>query len=837
MLLLKLLLSFLSLFYSHSAVLHAYSPGDIIIGGLIPIHLKTIVNEVPGNVFCSDYNVQTFLHTQAMIYAIEEINQRTPSLLPNLTLGYDIYDTCGDVSLAIRETLQLMNNQSDPKSCLLPEHINLPLLETQTKAVIGERYSEVSTAVARILALTSVTQISYASTSAILSNKFKFPTFFRTVPSDEFQTKAIFELVKEFNWKTVAIVGSDDEYGKRGSDQLEYIFRNNYVCVALVEILSSDFLERNSNTADKVMNLIKKIETSVAEAIILFTTDIIVDTILTGVIANNLNRTWIASDSWSTSLKISKTPGIENIGQVFGFTFKRNEVPGFREHVRSMFNGRTNDLLEYHMNQYPSCSDDSEEEIKCNCSMTCSDPNCLASCVDYDESYSIYLAVQVIAEGLRRLLNCDNQSCERTDFTAFQLLKEIQNTSITVNTTNVYFHNGDPNFGYDIVYWNKSESNQGVTVEPIGEYWPGRNISLPDKLSARMNSGKVTVFNCFKTCAPGQMLQITSRPCCFECVPCQQGHVSNGQCTECVRCEGLTYSSQLKDKCLEKTDDYLFWTDPVSIILSIVASLAIIIIIVFAIVIRLNCHTPVVKAVGGHLCFLELLSLLLNASLTFTFPGKPTKNTCVGIPLFGFGFAMCMSCILANLFQIMMGFNFDVRFRSWIKRIHQPVVVVVIISGIQLAVSVTWLILFLPCPIEEQTSTTILHQCDTSHKFQKFFAATVTYNALLGFVCFLFAFKSKKLPDLYKNALLVTISMVLFLTIWIIFLPLFLTLEGRYKPAISGVAILISTYSILGCHLAPKCYIMVFRKELNNQNAISEYIRKHYEQKNMTVCQ
>lgn len=219
----------------------------------------------------------------------------------------------------------------------------------------------------------------------------------------------------------MAILGSDDEYGKYGSDQLQNIFRNDDVCVDIVEILSSDFLECNSNTNDKVKNLIGTIKASVAEAIILFIKDIIVDTILTAAIENDLNRTWIASDSWSTSLMISKIPGIENIGQVFGFTFKRNEVPGFREHVRSLFNGRKNDFLEYHMNQYPSCSDDSEEEIKCNCSMTCSDPNCLASCVDLDKSYSIYLAVQVIAEGLRRLLKCDNQSCERTEFTAVQV--------------------------------------------------------------------------------------------------------------------------------------------------------------------------------------------------------------------------------------------------------------------------------------------------------------------------------------------------------------------------------------------------------------------------------
>ncbi|XP_037833653.1 G-protein coupled receptor family C group 6 member A-like [Kryptolebias marmoratus] len=836
MLLLGLLLSFLSVFHSHSGHdtgLHVHSPGDIIIGGLFPIHLKTNRSEIPGNIFCSDYNFQMFLRTQVMIYAIEEINQRTPRLLPNITLGYDIYDTCGDVSLAIKATLQLIKNQSELQSCLLPDHINSSLPKPQTKVVIGERYSEVSTAVARILALPSVTQISYASTSELLSKKFKFPTFFRTVPSDEFQTKAIYELVKEFNWKTVAIVGSDDEYGKYGSNRLQYIFSKSDVCVDFVEILSGDFLESSSDTNEILMDLKDKIDDSLAEAIIMFTKGTFVEAILKAVIENNMNRTWIASDSWSISAKLSTMPGIEKIGQVFGFTFKRNEVPGFRDLVRSMFNGSENDLLEYHLSHYPLCSDDPEEIIECNLSMECSDPKCLAKFVDQDQSYSIYLAVQVIAEGLRRLLKCDIHSCERTEFTAFELLKEIQNTNITVNTTNIYFNNGDPSLGYDIVYWNKSETNKGMKIEPIGEYWPSRNISLPDDLTAKIKTVKVSVFNCSKICLPGNWLKVKGEKCCFECVKCPERQVSNG--TKCEDCGERMYASEIGDKCFNKTDDFLFWTDPASILLSVFTCLAIIIMIAFGIVIRLNCHTPVVKAVGGCACFFELLSLLFNSCLTFTFLGKPTKYSCVGIPLFGYGFSVCMACILANLLQIMLGFNFDVRVRTWIKRLHQPIAVIVIISGIQLAVSLTWLILFLPSPTEMEDTKTILHSCGMNNQFEKFFAATVSYNAFLGFICFLFAFKSKQLPDLYKNASLITVSMVLFLIVWIIFLPLFLTLEGRYKPVISAAAILISTYSVLSCHLAPKCYIIVFRKELNNQNAISEYIRKHYEQKGITV--
>lgn len=100
-----------------------------------------------------------FLQTQVMIYAIREINQRTPRLLHNFTIGYDIYDTCGDVSLAILATLQLLKNQSDPQRCLVPANFQAALSEPQTKAVIGERYSEVSIAVARVVALSSVAQV------------------------------------------------------------------------------------------------------------------------------------------------------------------------------------------------------------------------------------------------------------------------------------------------------------------------------------------------------------------------------------------------------------------------------------------------------------------------------------------------------------------------------------------------------------------------------------------------------------------------------------------------------------------------------------------------------
>ncbi|XP_038141064.1 G-protein coupled receptor family C group 6 member A-like [Cyprinodon tularosa] len=588
MFLLRLFLNLLAVFHSCSEndFLHAYLPGDIMIGGLIPIHQQTNRTEDRATITCKKFTSQTFLHSQVMIYAIEEINRRTPRLLPNLTLGYDIYDTCGDVSLAIRAALQLLKNQSDPQRCLIPAYINSSLPEPETKAVIGERYSEVSIAVARILALPSVTQISYASTSELLSMKYKFPTFLRTVSSDKYQTQANLELVKNFTWQSVVIVGSDDEYGKYGSDSLEKHFEENNICVDFVEILPGNFNENSSTAKD----LIEKITTSTAEAIIMFTKDANVRIILEAVIKQNITRNWIASDTWSTSPKISEIKGIKLIGPVFGFIFSQNEVPGFQNYVRSLFNGTSNAILRH----YLFSINNSKEDMECNCQENTSKPNCLHCYIDHGESYGIYLAVQVIAEGLRSLLKCDHQSCERTRFTPFELFKEISNIKITVNNTTINFDaNGDPSLGYDIMLWNTSESKGGVDIRKVGEYWPNKNISFSEDLPQWRNYGNVSVFNCSKKCQPGQILKSKKLGgCCHECSDCSSEEYSFGN-------------------------------------------------------------------------------------------GKPTAHSCVGIPLFGITFSLCISCILANLIQIMVGFSFDPKICSRIKKLNHPVAVVVIISGVQ----------------------------------------------------------------------------------------------------------------------------------------------------------
>ncbi|XP_061700332.1 G-protein coupled receptor family C group 6 member A-like [Syngnathoides biaculeatus] len=827
-------------------LLNAYLPGDIVIGGLFPIHLQTNRTTIPGPVSCTHYSYQMFLQSQVMIYAIREVNQRTPKPLPNITLGYSIYDTCGDVTLAIKAALWLMSNSLDPQRCLLQPN-NTQLVQRKVMAVIGERFSEVSIAVSRVVALSSLAQISYASTSGLLSRKLKFPTFLRTIPSDEHQTKAIAELVKKFNWKTVGIIGSDDEYGKDGSDRLSQNFRMmKDVCIEFIDILPGYFSQNNSKTHKRLVGVVSNVNKSTAEAIIMFTKGSNVDIILEAAIKYKLNKTWIASDSWSTSTTLATLPGIEMAGQVFGFNSKRNAVPGFKDYVLSMFNGTRNSILNHHLTHYPFCSNWSGEDTGDDCILTnsiqvtgqCVDLKCLANHMDENETYNIYLAVQVIVEGIRRLLECDHQKCERrADFTALELLTEIKKVNLTLGQTHFYFDSyGDPCLGYDVLYWDTAAKTQHEHIKIIGEYWPNGTIAVPRDMVLKMQSVKLTAYNCSKTCKPGQELkkQNVHLHCCNDCVPCAEGEYSRGQGAPCKRCRDNEYSSPHMNECLEKKMDFLGWSDPFIIMLSFLEALGIVLTIVFAALFTIHRGTPIVKAVGGYLCFLELFSLLICFCLTFTFPGKPSAASClIGMPLFGIAFSLCLSCILANLLQILVGFMFDVKTKSWLSKVNKPVAVVAVVSGIQLAVCVPWLCLYPPSATWKSLQKTILLHC---HKgANEFFIAMLAYNALLALICFLFAYKGKQLPDLYKNASLITVSMLLYLIVWILFIPIYINLFGAYKQAIESAAILISGYSILCCHLAPKCYIMVFKKEINDEKAIVEYIRKHYEGKGIPV--
>lgn len=61
-----------------------------------------------------------------------------------------------------------------------------------------------------------IPQISYASTSMELSDKTRFEYFSRVVAPDNYQARAMVDIVKHFKWNNVLTLADEGNYGEKG---------------------------------------------------------------------------------------------------------------------------------------------------------------------------------------------------------------------------------------------------------------------------------------------------------------------------------------------------------------------------------------------------------------------------------------------------------------------------------------------------------------------------------------------------------------------------------------------------------------------------------------------
>ncbi|XP_063281778.1 G-protein coupled receptor family C group 6 member A-like [Pelobates fuscus] len=166
------------------------------------------------------------------IFAINEING-DPGILPNVTLGYHVYDSCGDIMKAIDDILKILSgNKRDVPNYSCWE-------QGKVAGFIGDRQSITTLPVAQILGLYGYTQISYGATDPLLSDRVLYPYFFRTVQDDHIRYTAILKLLQYFGWNWVGIITSDDESGEKELRELSQKITRHGICIEFVIKISS----------------------------------------------------------------------------------------------------------------------------------------------------------------------------------------------------------------------------------------------------------------------------------------------------------------------------------------------------------------------------------------------------------------------------------------------------------------------------------------------------------------------------------------------------------------------------------------------------------------------
>ncbi|XP_075434003.1 extracellular calcium-sensing receptor-like [Ascaphus truei] len=813
--------------------------GDVIIGGSFAIHVgrsfsENLFTTKPTDLTCQKFDSQSYQSMRAMIFATEDINSN-PDLLPNISLGFQIFDSCISMRRAVEGTFWMLSGGQGS----IPNyrcHKGSPLA-----GVIGDSASTRSILLAHMLGLYRYPQISYFSTSPLLSDRNLFPSFFRTIPSDEFQSQGLAQLVSHFGWTWIGLLATDNDYGQFGIQVLQQEIVKVGACVAFVENILTG--QPNSNAP----HLVHVIRESTAKVVVVLSYDTAFLPVVEELVRQNVTgKIWVASESWSTSALLSIKKFHRVLVGTIGFAINSGQMTGFFEYLHAIHSSKSpNDtFIREFWEQTFSCMWWDQKNVDGWTGNT-TIPQCTgrekldSSMAEAGQrsSLNVYTSVYAFAWALQSLIHCKPGSgpflhgaCANiSSFQPWQLLHYIKSVNFeTKDKIRMFFDaKGNPPALYDIVNWHLSATGSLEQVK-VGSY----DSSASDGKILRVNSAaiiwasgdtQVPLSVCSPSCPSGfrKMTSPGKPSCCFECIPCPQEEISNQtDAVECHTCSWDTWPSLQHDRCLPKTIQFLSYKDPLGINLAAISFSSSMIPIGILGVFISHRTTPIVRANNWFLSCLLLVSLFLCFLCSLTFIGFPQPANCLLRQVaFGIVFTLCISCVLAKTITVVIAFNAtkpDSRLRKWTGT---KVSYFVIGPGIfiQLCVCVVWL--SLSPPFQEHDIQTkpgvIFFVCNEGSPIA--FWCMLGYLGLLASASFIVAFLARQLPDNFNEAKFITFSMLAFLSVWVSYIPASLSAHGKYTVAMEIFAILSSSWAIVVCIFVPKCFIILFRPQLNTK--------------------
>uniref|UniRef100_H2LLW9 G-protein coupled receptors family 3 profile domain-containing protein n=1 Tax=Oryzias latipes TaxID=8090 RepID=H2LLW9_ORYLA len=786
--------------------------GDFIIGGVFSIYY-TMHTEIynytilPGPPWCTgSINSRELRFSRAMIFAIEEINN-SRELLPGIKLGYQIHDKCAAVPVAMYAAFQLISGKNTvfykDKNCSQSGMV---------AAVIGGSGSTSSIGISRITGPFNIPQVSHFSSCACLSDKQQYPNFFRTIPSDAFQAVALAKLVKHFGWTWIGAVCSDSDYGNNGMASFLQAAQKEGICV---EFSESFYRTNPYNEIQRVADVIRR---ATAKVIVAFTASGEMKVLLEELARKpSPSRQWIGSESWITDPNLLKFDFCEG---GIGFGIPKSVIPEvaasplLTEFWENAFKCRLRKSKPYSLNEKKTKIDSPYTETS-----------------QLRVTNMVYKAVYAIAHAIHSVVcpkkNLTTKCDKHLMLESKQVLDALKKVNFTKNGYPVSFDaNGDPVAVYELVNWQKGESGN-IELVTVGYY----DASLPINKEFHINGNltwmdgrkQVPVSVCTDSCPPGthKVLQKGKPICCYDCIPCPEGEISNtSDSSDCFPCPIEFWPNPEKDSCHPKPVEYLSIDETLAIILAAVSVGGACLAILTAAVFFHHRTTPIVRANNSELSFLLLFSLTLCFLCSLTFIGAPTEWSCMlRHSAFGITFVLCISCVLGKTIVVLMAFKATLpgsNVMKWFGPLQQRLTVV-FFTFVQVLICMVWLVLRPPFPMKNFATykERIILECALGSAIG--FWAVLGYISLLAVFCFVLAVLARKLPDNFNEAKLITFSMLIFCAVWLSFIPAYVSSPGKFTVAVEIFAILASSFGLIMCIFAPKCFIILCQPEKNTK--------------------
>nr|XP_028560680.1 vomeronasal type-2 receptor 26-like [Podarcis muralis] len=836
-----------------------HQPGGLIIGGIasqIIYHsLEIDFKEPPSQKLFQDPEMITkfYQHILSLAFAVDEIN-KNPTLLPNVTLGFHIYDSYYDAMATYRTTLDLLFKSHK----FVPNYI----CDTRKKviAVIGGLGSDTSSLMAVILGFYKIPQLTYGSFPHKDMLISEFPSLYCMVPNERLQYMGIVQLLQYFGWTWVGLIPVDNNSGELFVQTLEPLLSQHKICSAFTQRIPQI---SHFDNLDKLTGIVANLHLYFADnnvtALLVYGESLTISWLRTIILFYVYRKTENASfrKVWITTTQIDfiltglqRGWGLQQFHGAISFAIHSKELLGFQEflqHIRPYGMQKDAFFNDFWEQAFDCELQDPSEAMEVDRACTGEEKMENLPAPSYEvpmtgQSYSIYNGVYAVAHALHAMVS--SQSCQRgfisrvnqlvlQDLQPWQLHPFLQGNSFNNSAGETVSFNDkrETEGGFDImnIIIFPNESYQKVKVGRMDPNAPeGRELIINEYIIVWYEDLNKTLplSVCNDHCQPGSQKKRkeAEKFCCYDCIPCAEGKISNKKdVSDCFQCPEDEFPNKDRTECITKVISFLSFDEPLGITLTSVALFfCLITAMVLGIFIR-HKDTPIVKANNRDLTYALLVSLLLCFHSSLLFLGQPGKVSCLlRQPTFGTIFSVAVSCVLAKTITVVLAFMATKpgsSMRKWVgKGLSNSIVFC--FALIQACICIVWLATSPPFPDFDLHSATeeIILQCNEGSVAM--FYCVLGYMGLLAIASFTVAFLARKLPDSFNEAKFITFSMLAFCSVWVSFVPTYLSTKGKNMVAVEIFSILASSAGLLGCIFSPKCYIIVLKPELNNREQI-----------------
>ncbi|XP_030050691.1 vomeronasal type-2 receptor 116-like [Microcaecilia unicolor] len=670
-----------------------------------------------------------------------------------------------------------------------------------------------------------------------MSDKVEFPYFYRTVPSDLHLCAGIVKLLKHFGWTWVGIIASRDENSMRAVQILREGIEQSGGCIEFIETFS----QSNTLLFQDMKNISEIIHKSSTKVIILYCNKDFTEAVSYTSIWEAPGKVWIIT----AEMEFFLPSYFIDRKNTLAFTVGKKIIPNFHKFLRevnpSIF---PNDSF-IEMWWRDLCNNKCLKSIQRSCSNVKTSAYIIhCDIINSGDSYNVYNAVYSLAYALHDMITSrsgnttiwsgESESC--SDVLPWKLHHYLKNLHFknALGEEIIFDENGDLAIGYDIIspvflpdgtrikeivgsYNPYAPPEQEFTIYEKAMTWDSTFTEIPPE------------SRCSPSCLPGfRKLTREGEPvCCYDCIPCPEGEVSNQTDMDaCMKCPEEQWPNQKKDVCIPKVITFLTYEEPLGITLTFIC---IFFIFINTVILGIFIHyknTPIVKANNQELSYILLISLMLCFLCSLVFIGHPDKVTCIlRQTAFGISFSIALSSVLAKTITVVTAFHATKpgsKLRKWMGP-RVSLSIVLSCSLIQTVLCLVWLFTAPPFPYLNKNSEigTILTECNEGSIVA--FYCVLGYLGLLAAISFIVAFLARNLPDRFNEAKYITFSMLVFCSVWVSFIPTYLSTKGKYMVAVEIFAILASSTGLLGCIFFPKCYIILLRPERNSRECLSKY--------------